>query len=119
MALTKEFKWLKKKGNLSTFEMLKVFNCGIGMIVLVEKDYVDEVIQYANNENENCFVIGEMVEKCESSVFLKETLKNGQQWNSSFISGRGSNLNAIINAVNDGVIKYPILQLFQTDTVKE
>ena len=24
------------------------------------------------------------------------------------ISGRGSNLNAIINAVNDGVIKYPI-----------
>ena len=25
-----------------------------------------------------------------------------------FISGRGSNLNAIINAVNDGVIKYPI-----------
>ena len=25
-----------------------------------------------------------------------------------FISGRGSNLNAIINAVNDSVIKYPI-----------
>ena len=25
-----------------------------------------------------------------------------------FISGRGSNLNAIINAVNGGVIKYPI-----------
>ena len=25
-----------------------------------------------------------------------------------FISGRGSNLNAIINAVNDGVIKYLI-----------
>ena len=24
------------------------------------------------------------------------------------ISGRGSNLNAIINAVNDGLIKYPI-----------
>ena len=36
----------------------------------IKKDYVDEVIQYANNGNENCFVIGEMVEKCESSVFL-------------------------------------------------
>ena len=73
--LPKEFKWLKKKGNLSTVEMLKVFNCGIGMIVLVEKDYVDEVIQYANNGNENCFVIGEMVEKCESSVFFEGNLK--------------------------------------------
>ena len=79
-----EFKWLKEKGNLNIFEMLKVFNCGIGMIVFAEKDCVDDVIQYAYNYNENCFVIGEMVEKCESSVFLKETLKNGQQWNSSF-----------------------------------
>jgi len=73
--LPKEFKWLKKMGNLSTYEMLKVFNCGIGMILLVEKDYVDEVIQYVNNGNENCFVIGEMVEKCESSVFFEGNLK--------------------------------------------
>ena len=53
--------------------MLKVFNCGIGMIVLVEKDYVDEVIQYANNGNENCFVIGEMLRNVKVQYFLKET----------------------------------------------
>ena len=41
----------------------------------IKKDYVDEVIQYANNGNENCFVIGEMVEKCESSVFFEGNLK--------------------------------------------
>ena len=41
----------------------------------IKKDYVDEVIQYANNGNENCFIIGEMVEKCESSVFFEGNLK--------------------------------------------
>ena len=40
--------------------------------------------------------------------FLKETLKMVNNGIVVFISGRGSNLNAIINAVNDGVIKYPI-----------
>ena len=25
----------------------------------------ESMLQYANNDNENCFVIGEMVEKCE------------------------------------------------------
>ena len=39
---------------------------------------------------------------------MKGTLKNGQQWNSSFYCRKRSNLNAIINAVNDGNIKYPI-----------
>ena len=43
--------------------------------LLVEKAYVDEVIQYAINCNENCFIIGEMVEKCESSVFFEGNLK--------------------------------------------
>ena len=65
---------VKEKGNLNIFEMLKVFNCGIGMIVF-EKDCVDDVIQYAYNYNENCFVIGEMVEKFESSVFFEGNLK--------------------------------------------
>ena len=55
--------------------MLKVFNCGIGMILLVEKDYVDDVIEFANNNNENCFVIGKMIERSESSVFFEGNLK--------------------------------------------
>lgn len=70
-----EFKWLKEKGNLNTFEMLKVFNCGIGMIVFSEKDCVDDVIKIANNNNENCFVIGEMIERSESLVFFEGNLK--------------------------------------------
>ena len=42
---------------------------------VVTNNETAEVIKYANNGNENCFVIGKMVEKCESSVFFEGNLK--------------------------------------------
>ena len=38
------FSWLQKKGNVSDEEMLRVFNCGIGMAAIVSEEYVQEVI---------------------------------------------------------------------------
>ena len=32
------FKWLQEQGNVAEAEMLRVFNCGIGMVVIVAED---------------------------------------------------------------------------------
>merc|ERR1711862_515072 len=37
------FSWIKKKAHLDDYEMLKTFNCGIGMILIIDKDDVNEV----------------------------------------------------------------------------
>ena len=58
--------------NNKLYEKIDLFS---EVLEKIEKDYVDEIIQYANNGNENCFVIGEMIEKCESSVFFEGNLK--------------------------------------------
>ncbi|MFT4967919.1 MAG: phosphoribosylformylglycinamidine cyclo-ligase [Candidatus Deianiraeaceae bacterium] len=38
------FHWLQKNGNITTEEMFKVFNMGIGMVVVAEKSSVEEVL---------------------------------------------------------------------------
>ena len=43
-----EFKWIKKCSKLSQNEMLKTFNCGIGMIVIVSKNYDKNILKKYN-----------------------------------------------------------------------
>ena len=39
------FKWLAAQAGIAELEMLRTFNCGIGMIAIVEADEVDEVMR--------------------------------------------------------------------------
>ena len=39
------FQWLKKTGELEWPEMLQIFNCGIGFVLVVAKNDVDEVLR--------------------------------------------------------------------------
>ena len=43
-----EFKWIKKCSKLNQNEMLTTFNCGIGMIVIVSKNYDKNIIKKYN-----------------------------------------------------------------------
>jgi len=45
------FNILKGNGKIEEDEFYKVFNCGIGMIIVVNKDFEDEVINFINNFN--------------------------------------------------------------------
>jgi len=55
------FGWLAKEGRLDDAEMLRTFNCGIGMVVVVGKSRSDEVIAALKSAGENPLVIGDIV----------------------------------------------------------
>lgn len=54
------FDWLQEEGNISDDEMLKTFNCGIGMVMCVAKERVDAVLDVLKDSGESAFVIGDI-----------------------------------------------------------
>lgn len=56
------FRWLMKTGNVDPNEMARTFNCGIGMVVVVAKDKVEEVTKSLRESGKSeVFTIGETV----------------------------------------------------------
>jgi len=55
------FKLLKKIGKVSDEEMYRTFNCGIGMVLVIDKKDVDEIKQILEANGEEVFEIGELV----------------------------------------------------------
>jgi phosphoribosylformylglycinamidine cyclo-ligase len=52
------FKWLQKEGQVADAEMHRVFNCGIGMAVIVAEADAGEAMQYLATAGEKVFAIG-------------------------------------------------------------
>lgn len=52
------FTWLQEKGKLTDSEMLRTFNCGIGMVVITNKDDSIECQQMINQTGLKCWEIG-------------------------------------------------------------
>lgn len=63
---------MQKLGNISEEEMYHVFNCGIGMALIVDKSSVDEVIAFLNALGEISYILGhvEKLQEKESQVQL-------------------------------------------------
>ncbi|BBL71888.1 phosphoribosylformylglycinamidine cyclo-ligase [Methylogaea oryzae] len=56
------FDWLQKQGGVEESEMLRTFNCGIGMILCVPAGHSDAAVARLNALGEQACVIGEIVE---------------------------------------------------------
>jgi phosphoribosylformylglycinamidine cyclo-ligase len=54
------FRWLQQAGRLDDAEMLRTFNCGIGMIAVVAQDAADTVVKLLEGEGEHPILIGEI-----------------------------------------------------------
>jgi phosphoribosylformylglycinamidine cyclo-ligase len=52
------YDWIQKHGELSESEMLRVFNCGIGMALIVPRSQLEEITQRLRVLNERSYVIG-------------------------------------------------------------
>lgn len=57
------FTWLQKSGNVTEHEMYRTFNCGVGMVLVVDEANVDEALNILKTEGENAWVIGHIAEK--------------------------------------------------------
>ncbi|MDZ4365904.1 MAG: phosphoribosylformylglycinamidine cyclo-ligase, partial [Afipia sp.] len=56
------FDWLQQAGNVEPAEMLRTFNCGIGMIAIVKREQLVEVTDVFALNGENVVNLGEVVE---------------------------------------------------------
>jgi len=54
------FGWLQRSGNVAEAEMHRVFNCGIGMVVIVAAEDAGRAQQALEREGESVFRIGEI-----------------------------------------------------------
>jgi len=63
------FTWLSTAGNVSQNEMLKTFNCGIGMTGICSRSCKDEVFALLEKNGENPTVIGEVTDTSKVHYF--------------------------------------------------
>ena len=56
------FNWLQELGNIDEQEMLKTLNCGIGMILIANRNSGEEIFEILEKKNEAFYIIGEIIE---------------------------------------------------------
>jgi phosphoribosylformylglycinamidine cyclo-ligase len=69
------FQWLRSIGNIAEQEMLKTFNCGTGMIVVVSEDKVAAVKSVLEGEGETVSVLGKLIARENKAVVYSGQLK--------------------------------------------
>ncbi len=57
------FSFLQEKGHVSEEEMFRIFNCGIGLVLIVPESQVQEILLVLKGLKENAFVIGHIEAK--------------------------------------------------------
>ena len=57
------FQWLQKEGNVADAEMHRVFNCGIGMVVVIDGAHTQQALALLASSGESAQVIGH-IEEC-------------------------------------------------------
>jgi phosphoribosylformylglycinamidine cyclo-ligase len=68
------FKWLAQAGGIAAPEMLRTFNCGIGMIAVVEADKADAVADILTRAGETVTRLGEVIADDTHSVAYSNSL---------------------------------------------
>jgi phosphoribosylformylglycinamidine cyclo-ligase len=56
------FKLIQEGGNIDEFEMLRTFNCGIGMVLVVPKEETEDILGRLSGLDEKAWLIGEIIQ---------------------------------------------------------
>jgi phosphoribosylformylglycinamidine cyclo-ligase len=65
------FEWLQSGGNILDSEMLKTFNCGVGMVVAVAAEDAAQAIKSLNESGESAWKIGEITSSDSKAPIVK------------------------------------------------
>ncbi len=57
------FHWLQQQGNVADDEMIRVFNCGIGMVAVIAPDNADKAQQILSASGETVWKIGQIKQR--------------------------------------------------------
>ena len=64
------FQFLQANGNIDMMEMYRVFNCGVGMVLVVPAEQSSAVIQHMNEQGEKAWLIGEITANEGNQVII-------------------------------------------------
>ena len=62
------FKWLQEKGGITNDDLLRIFNCGIGMVLIVDESISEEIKSDIKDSGFDCYNIGRVVKKESDAV---------------------------------------------------
>lgn len=65
------FEWMHQKGRISDFEMLRTFNCGLGMILIVRRQYAEQVLDEIRATEPTANIVGIIKKKVDQAVTVK------------------------------------------------
>lgn len=69
------FKWLAEQGNVEKREMLRTFNCGIGMIIVADSADADKICDTLQENGEQAYKIGKINDKQNDVVTFTDIEK--------------------------------------------
>jgi phosphoribosylformylglycinamidine cyclo-ligase len=68
------FKWLAQQGGLAELELLRTFNCGVGMVAIVRGEAVDQVADVLTQAGERVALLGEVIAAADNRVIYDNHL---------------------------------------------
>ena len=74
IAVPPVFGWLAKTGGVARDEMLRTFNCGVGMVAIVAEDDVKKTVECLEKNGEKAFLLGKVGDDAETRVTYSGTL---------------------------------------------
>lgn len=54
------FNWLQTNGNVAEAEMYRTFNCGVGMLAVIDEQHAQQAVDLLNEQGENAWIIGDI-----------------------------------------------------------
>ncbi|PCH45660.1 MAG: phosphoribosylformylglycinamidine cyclo-ligase [Hyphomicrobiales bacterium] len=68
------FSWLKNNGGVEEFEMLRTFNCGIGMVLVVDGNAAVEITTHMENAGETVVELGTLENRTDDDVVFSNSI---------------------------------------------
>ncbi|WP_336294825.1 phosphoribosylformylglycinamidine cyclo-ligase [Bartonella sp. CB169] len=69
------FSWIAKQGKIEEAEMLRTFNCGIGMIIVVAQHAVKTITQALEMQGEKVTLLGSLTKRRDKKILYKGVLQ--------------------------------------------